>query len=188
MQKQELALNTALEASSLAVGVANTLKIGPLGIPLVAIMLGAFLTAKIKAFQLANKTTFGKGDVIDVQGGSHASGNDTALGMSFNGKPGFVERGEKVGIINKKAVRKYGSSVNDIFNAMNRMQLDQYLNMNRRTAEDIPLIVNASSSFDSSRMESDLSRIRRQGEERETIEGDYRVVRKGNHTTRYRIK
>jgi tape measure domain-containing protein len=190
--KAQLAANTALEASNLVLAVTNILKDTaipfPLNLAAVGVMLGAFSIAKVQAFRAANKKIFGKGDVIDVQGGSHTSGNDTPLGISIGGRPGFVEQGEKVGIINKRASRKYGSSLNGMFDAINRLQLEQYLSMNRRTAEDIPLIVNIPGSvFDSTQMERGLDKISRQLEGERIVNNDGSVtVIKGNHKTTYR--
>lgn len=159
IQKQELALNTALEASSLAVGIANTLKIGPLGIPLVAIMIGAFAAAKIKAFQLANKKTFGKGGLIDVEGGSHASGNDTPLGVNVGGRPAYVERKEKIAVFNKKVSQSMGSELPRIVQAINRGKFNDIYKRNERATEGVAMVNVGGYEADMSGTESRLDKM-----------------------------
>ena len=92
-----------------------------LAIATTALMWGSFIAAKAQAAQLANAKTYGEGgmEYIDY-GGSHASGNDVDFGRTKDGRPRRIEKGEVVGVINKKNVGKYGvSNIEDIVNSLN---------------------------------------------------------------------
>ena len=106
-------LNELQTVSSLITASANMYKImsalGPIGIPLATLAVGsmfaAFVAAKAKAAEAAK---YGDGDVQVVGGGSHASGHDTLLGYSLQGREMRVENGEVVGIIPRRSVRRIG--------------------------------------------------------------------------------
>lgn len=171
-QKQELALNTALEASNLTLAIAKTLKEfpGPVGIALAATMIAAFAAAKIKAFQLANKKTFRKGGFKEIGGGSHESGNDTHVGGN-----NYAENGESVGIFTAKATRKYKPSLKALVNAANKGTLENILVQDRRAIQGINLI--NKTDIDTSLMEKRLTRLVSLSESKTFVDGKGRLVR-----------
>ena len=184
--KEEIAINTALEASNLALAVASAFKLGPILGPIAAgIMIAAFAISKAKAFALASKKTFGKGGLIDVKGGSHASGNDTALGVNVDGKPAYAEGGEKMAIFSKKASRKYPSELTKIVNAANAGKLHEILALTGRASDGIaPIMVNVPGS-DNRGMERRLDRMIRQGEQFRQVnpDGSVTIYSGSNKTT-----
>lgn len=135
------AIDTAQQASSLVTATANIwskegLK-GVAGIPLAAAataaMWGSFLAAKVKASQLSKMKTEQYGEGMSEYlnyGGSHASGRDIDFGVKPDGTRRRVERGEMIGVINKRNVRKYGAErVSDIISSLNHGTFEQdYLN------------------------------------------------------------
>lgn len=127
---QELA-DTAQQISSLVTASANIWSshssLGPAGVPMaiaaIATMWTSFGAAKIRAAQLskAQTETYGEGmsEYLDY-GGSHSSGHDIDFGTTKNGVRRRVERGEMIGVINKRNVRKYGvNKVSDIISSLN---------------------------------------------------------------------
>ena len=89
----------------------------PLAIAATGTMFGAFLAAKIKANEVSK---YGEGDVQLVGGGSHASGHDTLLGYSLQGKEMRVENGEVVGIVPRRSVRRIGEQ--NVLNTMRALR------------------------------------------------------------------
>ena len=69
-------------------------------------MFAAFASAKVQAAR--SSKSYGDGGAFTIGGGSHASGNDTSLGV-HNGAERKVERGEMVTVFSKAAVNKYGA-------------------------------------------------------------------------------
>lgn len=171
-QKTELALNTALEASNLGVAIAKTLAagLGLAGIGLVALMLGAFAAAKIKAFQLVNKKTFRKGGFREIGGGSHESGNDTHVGGN-----NWAEKDESVGIFTAKATRKYKPSLKAIVNAANKGTLENILVQDRRAIQGINMTNRL--DIDTSLMEKRLTRLVSLSETKTFVDGRGRLVK-----------
>ena len=129
-QQAQLALDTAMQASSLITATANIWKAftgtGPWGVALAiaatALMWGSFAAAKIKAYEAvgASTETYGEGTVELLQGGSHQSGNDIDLGRKKDGTRRRAEGGEYFAVINKKSSRKYRDIIPDIINSLNR--------------------------------------------------------------------
>jgi len=171
-QKTELALNTALEASNLGVAIAKTLAagLGVAGIGLVALMLGAFAAAKIKAFQLVNKKTFRKGGFEMIGGGSHESGRDTNVGGN-----NYAERNESVGIFTAKATRKYKPTLKALVNAANKGTLENIMIQDRRAIQGINMI--NKTDVDTSLMEKRLTKLVSLHEAKTFIDGKGRLVR-----------
>ena len=170
-QKTELALNTALEASNLGVAIAKTLAagLGLGGIALVALMLGAFAAAKIKAFQLVNKKTFRGGGFEEIKGGSHESGNDTHVGGN-----NWAEKDESVGIFNKNATKKYKPTLKAFVNAANKGTLDKILFQDRRAIQGITN--NYGPRVDTSVMEKRLGRLVSLTEKKSYVDGSGNLV------------
>lgn len=188
-QKAQLAIQSIQEASNLA-GAASKIffQVGnPLvALPLISLMFATFVGAKLKAFSLAKKQ-FAQGGYEELNyGGSHSSGNDISLGMMADGKTERrVERGESIGIFNKRSVQKYSSILPDLVNAANRMDLEKYLNMNTHYVKEVPLFVN-NSTVNTKVMERELAEIRKQGGVRYFTNSQGQLVRiRGNITTTY---
>lgn len=129
LQKQQEAINSAMQLSDLITATAGILK-GYSGIPLVgqilalaaiATMWSTFAAAKVTAAQMtATKYGEGMSEYLDY-GGSHASGHDIDFGADKNGRRRRVERGEMIGVINKRNVEKYGvSRITDIIQSLNK--------------------------------------------------------------------
>ena len=149
-QRQEQALDTLTQTSSLITATANIWK-SLSGIPIVgyalaiaaiATMWSSFAAAKIKARQLTQTqdVEYGQGGLEILQGGSHQSGNDVDLGTMPDGRRRRAEGGEAVAIINKNATRKYrkelpsiiksinqGTYSNDTYNYDNRNDIIKYI-------------------------------------------------------------
>lgn len=191
-EEDSLKVNTAMEASSMAVAVANLFKDFslPVAIPLTAVLLGSFAVAKLKAIQAAKTKTYGEGGYEFLEGGSHQSGHDINLGIGPDGSNLRAEGGEYFAVINKRNSRKYGSEIPGIVNALNSgMFEDKYI----KTSDAMGLmgrmgvVGNVGESVDLSAVESGVSEIVRQGERSWSVEGGYRVMRYKNLTRRVRI-
>lgn len=184
-QKEQLAINTALEASNLFVAIAKLLAEFPVAGPFLAAgMIGAFLAAKVKAFQAVDKQTFRTGDIEFIEGGSHESGKDTFVGKDNKGRPKFAERGEANVIVTKHGVDKLGrTGLSSIFNAINKGQFFEKYQEVERTANSMPSMTNII-NINTSRMENELSAIRKQGESRSYVNplGQLVTIRGGRTT------
>lgn len=162
-QKAQEALSTVSQAVNLADAVAKTLgQFGYWGIPLVAVLLGSFVAAKVKAAQVAKQQNYGEGMVEYLDyGGSHASGNDIDFGVSRDGTRRRVERGEMISVINKKSVAKMGAErMSSILNSLNDGTFDKKFGINS-------LYTSLSSTpSDLTRIEKGIDSIVHQGEKR----------------------
>lgn len=135
IQKAQLVLDTAVQASNLITASAkifNSLAAIPfVGVPLaiatIALMTGAFVTAKIKAFQLVNdqKQAFGEGGYID--GKPHSQGGRKYRAIDGAGVV-ELEGGEHV--TNKRSTAKYA----DLLEAINN---DDLAGMNEDALRDM---------------------------------------------------
>lgn len=131
------AIDTAQQIQSLITATANIWSAegmkGAAGIPLALAAIGAmwisFGAAKIRAEQLANAQTEQYGEGMSEYlnyGGSHASGHDIDFGRKPDGTRRRVERGEMIGVINKRNVNKYGvERVSDIISSLNHGTFEQ---------------------------------------------------------------
>lgn len=191
-QEDALLVNSAMEASSMAVAVANLFKDFPLyaAIPLTAVLLGSFAAAKIQAFQSIRQTKFKEGGVMLLEGGSHESGHDVNLGIGPDGSNLRAEGGEYFAVINKRSSRKYGSQIPAVVNAFNSgMFEDRYIKTSDAMGlmGNVGVVGNVGESADLSRLESGVGELVKQGEQNWTIEGGYRVLRYKNLTRRVKI-
>ena len=190
-QEDALLVNSAMEASSMAVAVANLFKDFPLyaAIPLTAVLLGSFAAAKIQAFQSIRQTKFKEGGVMLLEGGSHESGHDVNLGIGPDGSNLRAEGGEYFAVINKRSSRKYGSQIPAVVNALNSgMFEDRYI----KTSDAVgllPQVIRADNgtAVDLSSLEGGVDALVKQGESRWSTEGEWRVMRYKNLTRRVRI-
>lgn len=128
LQRIQESIDTAQQISSLVTATAELWEAHAsipfagraLAIAATAAMWSSFLASKVAASQLAT-TKYGDGmsEYLNY-GGSHASGNDIDFGVDKNGKRRRVERGEMIGVINKKNVDKYGvGRITDIITSLN---------------------------------------------------------------------
>lgn len=146
--KLQLVVDTAVQASNLITASAKIFKsladipfVGiPLAITTIALMTGAFITAKVKAFQMVNeqKQTFGGGGYID--GKAHTQG-----GRKYRATDGSglveLEGGEYV--TNKNSTAKYADLLeainNDDLSGMNEDALrDMLAGLGIRLSADAP--------------------------------------------------
>ena len=189
-KEEELAINTALEASNMAVAIANLIKqFGWWSIPMIGVMLGAWGAAKASAFSQIRSTKYREGGVMLLEGGSHESGHDVNLGIGPDGSNLRAEGGEYFAVINKRNSRKYGSEIPAVVNALNSgMFEDRYI----KTSDAVgllPQVIRADNgtAVDLSSLEGGVDALVKQGESRWSTEGEYRVMRYKNLTRRVRI-
>lgn len=174
-QKDQRRIDTLTQTSSLITAAAGIWKnIGTsnpfLALGAIALMFGSFAAAKIKANNITKKT-LGKGGYEKIGGGSHASGNDTFVGKNSSNEQVYAERGETMGVFRKKSVRQYGSRIKDLVNSINSGTLDNHLLGLNKASDGIPVFnLSNSNNTDMSTTESELRKIRRQGESRTGID------------------
>ena len=191
-EKDALAVNSAMEASSMAVAIANLFKDFPLyaAIPLTAVLLGSFATAKVQSFQAIKSTKYKEGGVMLLEGGSHESGHDVNLGIGPDGSNLRAEGGEYFAVINKRNSLKYGSEIPGIVDALNGGVFeDRYIKT--RDVVGLAAMAGAASGYgnvvDLSAVESGVGELVKQGERSWSTEGEYRVMRYKNLTRRVRM-
>ena len=195
----QMDLDTAQQGVSLVTAIANLYKVlSGVNIPfpgagvalattLSATMLGAFGVAKAKAYQLAK---YGEGGYEDItEGGTHASGHDTMLGIrNRRGRHMVVERGEGVGIFTRHARQRYGSrGLEAIVEAVNRGHIGTLAQA--ELARDMAGGVQQTfvSAVNLDKIESALASIEKQGTVKFGVDGDGNLVEyKGNTKITYK--
>jgi tape measure domain-containing protein len=200
--KQQAALDTAAQVSSLITASAQTLKtfngpLLPVGIALIALMFGAFFAAKARAAQAAKFKHGGSGRVDGdsiIVGASHDNGG---VGIEAEGGEFFGTDGKRFGIVNKRMTSKHF----DLLQAINK---DDKGKMREALAKLAPtmdrgaalgaigegpgsVVVMGRNSTDAKAREY-LKDIRDSSRDKRTIEGSYSVQRKGNHTRKTRMR
>lgn len=152
----------------------------PAAVPALAIMWGSFLATQVQAFS-ATKKQYGQGGFEWFNyGGSHQSGNDIPLGVTSTGKQRTVERGEAMAIFSRKATRQYGAFLPELVAAINTGTFEQhFVGLNDGTTVHLNT---TALNLDTSRMEWELTAIRKQSERR--VSSD----RAGNRVEQYRNK
>lgn len=192
-QKAQQRIQSIEQSINLITASSNILKTlpFPFSIAAIALMFGSFAAAKIKAAKLTKKT-FGKGGLEFLAGGSHASGNDTYLGFQSEGKPAFGEAGEAVAIIPKKTTKKYKTILPSLVDSLRKGTFEKnFMSINGSHGSDgADIYIQKPSSggglTDVSRMENDLSAIRKNGERSfSTNSKGQTVVRYKNLTRTY---
>lgn len=188
-QRQEQALDTLTQTSSLVTASANIWK-SLSGIPIVgyllaiaaiATMWSSFAAAKVKARQ-ATKTEYGEGGMEFLEGGSHQSGNDIDLGTTPDGKQRRAEGGEAFAVINKKSTRKYRKALPGIIKSINNGTFEKKY-LNAFGSDGIAINVNGV-SFSSKELEKDVKAIKEQGKKRYYTDGKGRIVERYKNLTR----
>lgn len=177
--KQQRAIQTIQQTGNLITASSKIFaQIGnPLiAIPLIALMFGSFIAAKVKSNQLA-KATFAEGGLEILGGGSHASGNDTYLGFQKDGKPAFAEKGEAIAVINRKQTKKYRSILPELIKSINRGEFEEKFGKLTGYGQDVSLFVNNVNNFNSQKMENQLDTIISQNNERYFTDSQGRTVR-----------
>lgn len=183
-QKRQEQLNTITQTSSLITAAAqiwSTMSslgvLGPgLAIAAIATMFGSFISAKVKANQVASQE-YGEGGLEFLEGGTHAYGNDIDLGINNRRNRRMkAEGGEALAIINRQNTRRYRKVLPDIVDSLNKgIFEDKYINA--FTNPDTSLIsYNQNTSIDLSKIEADVRGIRRQNETRTTVMPDGTVI------------
>ncbi len=194
LQKAQELIDTATQLSSLVTAVAEIWSAyggipiaGPiLAAAVTATMFGAFAAAKIQAAKVARAKTYGEGMVEYLDyGGSHASGNDIDFGVDKKGRHRRVERGEMIGVINKRNVDKYGvDTISGIFNSLNKgtYKSDVVEGVNYAIMSDMygNSFVGGSVT-DLSMLEHGVSRLVEQGETKVVAIPNGRIEYKGNN-------
>lgn len=199
VKKQQIAIDTAMQASSMILATANIWKthteMGPWGIPAAiaatALMWGAFIASRVKALQLAsagsstlNTESYGSGTVELLQGGSHQSGRDVDLGRKPDGTRRRAEGGEFFAVINKRASRQYRGIVPDLVRSLN----DGTFARKYMGAYKVGGAVVAGGGTDVSRIEKDVREIRKSNERRTYTDArGYQVTEYKNLTRRVRV-
>jgi hypothetical protein len=192
-QKAQLAIQSIQQASNLITASSKiSAQAGVFAPLLIALLWSGFVASKVRAAQLTKKQ-FGKGGLEVLGGGSHASGNDTPLGFNVGGKAAYAERGEAVAIIPTKQTRKYRAILPDLVNSLRRGTFEeQYGQMNGQASSDNETIIvgggGQSSSTDITSLESDVSEMRKQGEEKFHNDSNGNLVRRYKNTTRIYVK
>lgn len=188
-QRAQAKLDTLSQISSLTTASASIYEslsgLGPVGIALavaaIASMFTSFLWAKAKAAELSGTTTYGSGGFEVLEGGSHASGNDIPLGITSDGKQRRAEGKEGLAIFSKAAMRKYGSDIPTLVNAINNGNMQNTLSSSLSSGNIMPIII----STNLSTLEYEVSRIRIAAENKSQtyIDSKGRVVTKYKNLT-----
>lgn len=191
-QQAQLRIDTITQASSLVTASANIWAalggipyVGPaLAIAAIATMWGTFAAAKVKAAQVAGQSEqYGEGTVELLDGGSHASGNDIDLGYNKKTRRRRrAEGGEYFAVINKRNSRKFRDVIPDVINSFNDGTFaDKYQKANAlMNGYAVNMI---GSGTDISKLERDVTAIRKQGDEVRYIDNEGRVVVKYKNLT-----
>ena len=183
-QKAQLTADTVTQASSLITATANIWSamgaMPYLALATTALMFGAFTAAKIKAYQVANKTSeYGEGTVELLEGGSHASGNDIDMGYDKKTRRHRrAEGGEYFAIINKRQSAKHRKLIPDVINSLND---GTFTEKYQRATDALGGIIYAGT--DISNLERDVHAMRKQGEEVRFVDAEGRVIIKYKNLT-----
>lgn len=185
-QKKQEALNTITQASNLI--TASSLiwsQLGfPLAIPALAAMWTSFAVAKIKAAQVTKAASqeYGEGGLEFLEGGSHASGNDIDLATrNSKGKNMRAEGGEAMAIINRRSTRRYRRQLPGIIDSLNKGTFEDKYIRAFESGETLQAQISQSPvSIDLSRLEQDVTEIKKQNATRYYQIGDTTLIVKGN--------
>lgn len=191
-KKRQEAINSVIQASSLITASANLWSsfssipiVGPaLALAAIATMWGSFAYAKVKAAQVTTAASqeYGEGGLEFLEGGSHASGNDIDLATrNSKGKNMRAEGGEAMAIINKRSTRRYRRQLPGIIDSLNKGTFeDKYLRA-FESGETLQAQINQNPVLiDLSRLEQDVTEIKKQNAIRYYQIGDTTLVVKGN--------
>lgn len=186
--KAQEAINTAVQASSLTTAAAKIwgalAEIPFLAVAAIGVMFGSFIAAKIKASQVSSaskKVTYGDGGYEELEGGSHASGNDIPIGRTKDGTPRFAEGGEAMAIFNRRTRSKYGDFLPHLVDSLNKgvFEMKYGHSLDRGIKEVNTSVVN--NVIDLGNIGKDISAIRKNSEVKRYALADGTTVEyKGN--------
>lgn len=159
----------------------------PFAIPAIAVMWGSFIASKVRAKQLSKQFRKGGLEFLDY-GGSHESGNDIFIGTDSNGSEMRAERGEAMAVINRKNTKRYRSILPEIVDSLNKGEFEQRFEfVGGRPSEQLSTVhvvsVPGPARTDTRIMETELTRIRKQGEARFFVDGRGRTVQQRKNLT-----
>lgn len=163
----------------------------PAAIPAIAIMWASFAASKIKAAQLAKKSSggddkeekYGDGTVELLQGGSHQSGHDIDLGRKPDGTKRRAEGGEFFAVINKRNSARYRKVIPDVINSLNDGTFAQKYMTAYNGADG--LTINVSEQRPDLRgLSDDVRAIRRQNQRKVHVTGDGKTIIEYKNLTR----
>ena len=182
-RKKQQALDAAAQASSLVTAVAGLWAsysiMGPAAVALAGIataaLFASFVASQIHAAQVT-KQQYGEGGLEFLEGGSHASGNDIDLGTTNGkGKRMYAEGGEAMAIINKRSTRRYKDVLPSIVDSLNKGTFEEKF-LNAFNSPGIYEIAFAGNNADLSKLESDVRKIREQGDSRTHVLPDGSII------------
>lgn len=157
----------------------------PFAIPAIGLMFGSFIASRIQANKLA-KAKFGKGGLIKVGGGSHASDNDTPLGVNVGGRPAYVEKDEEIAIIAANRARQYRDRLPEIIRSINAGTFDSFIQGQTKDAKIVPMYHNGGGA-DMKGSERLLKKLVDQNDNKTTYSDGYKITKRKNITRRTRI-
>lgn len=186
-QRRQQALDTVSQTSSLITATALLWKsfagTGPaapfLAAAAIAAMWTSFAVAKVKAAQVTKASEeYGEGGLEFLEGGSHASGNDIDLGTTNSrGRRMRAEGGEALAIVNRRNTRKYRKVLPDVIDSFNKGTFeDKYLNAFAQGNNINLAMTNSHNDINLSKLENDVSKIRKQNETRYNIMPDGTII------------
>ena len=186
-QRRQQALDTVSQTSSLITATALLWKsfagTGPaapfLAAAAIAAMWTSFAVAKVKAAQVTKASEeYGEGGLEFLEGGSHASGNDIDLGTTnSHGRRMRAEGGEALAIVNRRNTRKYRKILPDVINSFNKGTFeDKYLNAFAQGNNINLAMTNSHNDINLSKLENDVSKIRKQNETKYYIMPDGTII------------
>jgi len=159
-EKQKRQVETLTQASSLVTAAARIFAEVPFPGSLIAVgtMFGSFALSKIRAAKATRE--FGEGDYTILKGDRHSGkGTGIPLGVAADGVTEYAEGGESRAIFSRKAVKRYGNTIQDTVKAFNSLQYSDKTFSGMATAQYFN-----QSNISTSAMENELTRIRRNGE------------------------
>lgn len=150
----------------------------PAAIPAIAAMWVSFAATKIKAATMTGNgksEQYGEGTVELLQGGSHQSGDDIDLGTKPDGTRRRAEGGEFFAVINKRNSRRFRKVIPDVIRSFNDGSfIRKYSRMYENAAGNV--LISNGTNIDLSRIERDLSAIRKGSRKRYYTDGKGRTV------------
>jgi len=201
-QRAQLALDSALQLSSLVTSAANIIKgfssipfVGTaLGIAAVAAMFAAFASTKARAFAATKLKHGGQGKVDNnsiIVGASH---DDGGVGIEAEGGEFFGTDGKRFGVVNKRMTAKHFDLL-DAINRDDRRAMASALahlttGIDRDAVSRSVSMGGGSHQTDSGNLYGLVSDWRNENRNKKsvTVEGDYRVERRGSTTKKVKIK
>jgi len=190
-QKAQARIDSLTQASSLVTATANIWSafsgMGAIGIVLAALatatMFGAFLSAKVKAKEVTEQQ-YGEGTVELLEGGSHASGNDIDLGFDRKRhRRRRAEGGEFFAVVNKRNSRKYRNVIPDVINSFNDGTFAEKYQRANESMDGYALNMFGSGT-DVSRIEKDVSAMRKNSDTVRFVDGQGNTIVKYKNLTR----